>query len=419
MRVMVGAASLAAFTFGFAACSSSAPPASAGDVTREAGVPEAGGAVDGVHPFPPGYDVGVGLGLADVADTPCVARGGLLDVVLPAGGDASPRPPSFRSLRVAGDRRVAEIADGSGFVVFDGDGKNAKLVATTLLAGDTATLGGGIVIGGKSDARAAAAQLYAASGVAAGAPLTLASEEVVAGFALGADDEAALAVWASSTNVRARGVAGGAVAGDAGYDFAVAAMVHSPSIAVSSVKPGLFAVVFSGDDEGSRHQTAFGRGTKTARVGDPSNLFTGEVPRRVVGLARTPAGFALLVTVEDGANPYAMLVLTDAGGRRTSAGLKLAGTVAATGIAVNGSEIAVLAHRREGTAFEAKTGVELRIFDLDGHPLAPWVCLEAPGSETDLGGGIVTTGAGYAALFRASDGSAALARFDHLGTGSP
>ena len=159
----------------------------------------------------------------------------------------------------------------------------------------------------------------------------------------------------------------------------------------------------------------------TARVGDPSNLFTGNVPRTVIGLARTPTGFALLVTVADGAYPYAMLVLTDAGGRKTSAGLKLAGTVAASGIAVKGSEIGVLAVRREGDAFESKLTTEFRAFDLAGAPLGAWVCMEPARSidSRSLGGGLVAEDNGYAAIFRAADGSASLARFDHVGTGAP
>jgi len=409
--------SLALASSSFLACSSDDHPGSANNVVSdEAGIPEAS-APDDAPGLPPGYDGGVGLGLADVADTPCSPRGGAVAVVLP-GSDASAHP-SFRALQKVGDRRVADAVDGSGFVVFDGDGKNGTFVKTSLRGGGTTALGGQIVFGGGVGTVSASMQTYGTNGAAVGGAVPLVNEEEPAGLAVGADEQAALAVWATNNKFRARGFAGGAAAGEGVYDLAIGASTNAPSMAVSSVKNGIFAVVFSGDD-GSAYQTAFGRGSATARIGDPSNLFTGTVPRTVVGLARAPSGFALLVTVADGANPYAMLVLTDVGGRRTSAGLKLLGTREAAAVVVNGSEIGVLAHRREGTAFESKTAAEFRAFDLTGAPLGPWVCLETPdGNQSRVGGGLVADGAGYAALFTAADGSTSLARFDHLGTAAP
>ena len=409
-------ASLALAASSFLACSSDSHQGTAiGVVADEGGIAEASAPADAGPSVPPGYDGGVGLGLADVADTPCTPRGGSLAVVLP-GSDASGRP-SFRSLKQIGDRRAADAVDGSGFVVFDSDGKNGAFVTTSLRGGGTTTLGGQIVLGGGIGTGSASIQTYGTNGAPIGNEVPLVVEEP-AGLAVGADEQAALAVWATSNQIRARGFAGGAAAGTDAYDLALGASTKAPSIAVSSVKAGLFGVVFSGND-GSAYQTAFGRGGATARIGDPSNLFTGEVPRTVVGLARTPSGFALLVTVADGVNPYAMLVLTDAGGRRTSNGLKLLGTLEGSAIAVQGSEIGVLAQRREGTAFEAKIGAEFRAFDLTGAPLGPWVCLEPPASSGAHGGGLVAEGNGYASLFGASDGSTSLARFDHLGTGMP
>ena len=407
--------SLALAASSFLACSSEEQHAGSTPVAvPEAGIPEAEAPVDAPAP-PPGYDGGVGLGLSDVADTPCSARGGSLSVVL-AGSDAAPGT-GFRSLQKVGERRVADAIDGSGFVVFDADGKNATFIQTSLQGGGTTALAGQIVFGGGVGTDSASMQTFGTNGTASGAPVPLGLDPP-AGLAVGADEQAALAVWATTNKFRARGFAGGAAAGDGVYDLALGASTKGPSVAVSSVKNGLFAVAFSGDD-GSSYQTAFGRGSASARIGDPSNLFTGEVPRTVVGLARTPSGFALLVTVADGANPYAMLVLLNVGGRPTSAGLKLLGTREAAAVAVNGSEIGVLAQRREGTAFESKSAFEFRSFDLAGAPLGPWVCLEAPDTQRRLGGGLVADGAGYAAIFRAADGSTSLARFDHLGTAAP
>jgi hypothetical protein len=410
-------ASFALASSSFLACSSETHPRAGIEMPSDAGagVPEAAPPDDAMGPPPSGYDGGVGVGLVDVADTPCTPRGGSVAVVMRAG-DAAARP-SFRSLSQVGTKRVADAVDGSGFLVFDGDGSNGAFVATSLRGGGSTVLDGQIVFGGGIGTQSASIQAYGTNGAPTGAEVPLVFEEP-AGLALGSDAHAGLAVWATRTNVRARGFAGGAPAGTDAYELAVGARTRTPSIAVSSVKDGLFAVAFSGDD-GSAYQTAFGRGSATARIGDPSNLFTGPVARSVVGLARTPSGFALLVTVADGANPYAMLLLTDAGGRRTSAGLKLMGTLEATAIAVKGSEIGVLAQRREGDAFEAKIGAEFRAFDLAGAPLGPWVCLEPPVSASGHGGGLVAESNGYAALFGASDGSTSLARFDHLGTGMP
>jgi hypothetical protein len=419
--ILATGASLVLVTSSFVACASDARHADA-SVVLEAGAPEATAiAVEAAAPPPSGYDGGVGIGLADVADTPCAPRGGSLAVVLPS---ASAPPVGYRSLQRAGERRVADAADGSGFVVLDANGAGGARVASAPLGpATTAVLGSQIVLGGRTGENQNKAFVHAfdPNGSALGAPVFLANEypDTIGVVAAAADDAAVLVAWTTGAGVRARGFASGAAAGDGAYTIAVTSKLHDPSLAVSSVQSGLFAVAFSGDNGGSEYQTAFGRGSTTRRIGDPSNLFTGVVPRTVVGLARTPSGFALLVTVNDGADPYAMLVLTDAGGRRQSAGLKLIGTVEGSALAVNGSEIGVLAKRREGTAFASTTAMEFRAFDLSGAPIAPWVCVEPPGSARLAGGGIVAESNGYAALVPSSDGTTSLARFDHLGTGAP
>jgi hypothetical protein len=107
------------------------------------------------------------------------------------------------------------------------------------------------------------------------------------------------------------------------------------------------------------------------------------------------------------------------GGRRTSPGLKLLGTREARAVVVNGSEIGVLAHRRDADAGVASQGVEFRAFGLDGAPVGPWICMDALSSEINLGGGLVVDGTNYAAIFKAADGSTSLARFDHSGNAVP
>ena len=114
----------------FLACSSDpTQPGVAPIYLPEAGVIEASSPEEAAAP-PPGYDGGVGLGLADVADTPCSARSGPFTVVLPAPPDGGPPVPPFRALQRVADRRFADAEDGTGFVVFDADGRNGTFVAT-------------------------------------------------------------------------------------------------------------------------------------------------------------------------------------------------------------------------------------------------------------------------------------------------
>ena len=435
IAVATGGALSLCFTVGFVACSSNdrpgvgsssgivGPVSEGGTIDMEASAP-----VEAAAPPPDGYDGGVGLGLADIADTPCGMRGGALSVVLPGvpgvpdvdggdGGSAGTPAASLRNLHVLGTRRLAETIADPSFVLFDADGKNAKVVTTALAQGTSAVLGQEALYAGFRDTSGAevALQAYDATG-AAGADVTLAGEDPE-GLAAAVDSTAAFFVWGNRTRAtfQARAFGAGAAAADGTqpYDFARGVVVTAPSIAVATVKDGLFAAAFSTGSDGS-FITAFGRGSRTARAGDPSLLFSGAVGARVTGLARTPSGFAILFTVQDSSKPYAMLVLTDVGGRRTSAGLKLVGTIEGSAIATNGSEIGVLAHRREA----GKVAVEFRAFDLAGAPVAPWVCLDTPGDDVDLGGGLTADGAGYSAIFGAADGSASLARFDHVGTGA-
>lgn len=372
---------------------------------------------EAIAPPPGGYDGGVGLGLADIADTPCSPRGGTLSVVLPAGGDAKPPPPSLTRLAAIGGRRVADLLDGSGIAVFDADGKNGAVIESIMGAGTSAVLGQQVLHAGYNSGRfEVGMQAYDQAGATQGSLVTLADDDPE-GTGMGADSTSALVVYGDHRNsrVRAIGVKNGAPTTPEPYDLAIGAAINLPSAAVSTVKDDLFAVVFSGELQGTS-QTAFARGSSTGRVGDPSELFTGEKRRNVIGLVRTDVGFALLVTVLDKGSPYAMLVLMGFGGNRTSAGLKLLGTFEGASIASNGKEIGVLAQRREN----GKTAVEFRPFDLAGAPKGPWVCLDALGNQgADLGGGLMVDGTGYSAVFRAADGSISLARFDKLGTGGP
>jgi hypothetical protein len=176
-RVILGAATLVVVVASsFLACASDARREDAG-VVPEAGAPEVPAIAEEAAPPPPsGYDGGVGLGLADVADTPCAPRGGPMMVVLPS----APAPPvAYRSLQQVGERRVADAADGSGFVVLDASGAGAARTSSAPLGlAATAVLGSQIVLGGRTgeNLNKAMAQVYDPMGTAAGSAVFLANE---------------------------------------------------------------------------------------------------------------------------------------------------------------------------------------------------------------------------------------------------
>jgi hypothetical protein len=262
------------------------------------------------------------------------------------------------------------------------------------------------------------------NGMPQGDPVQLAGETPsdIGVVGVGAGASGALVAWGAASGVRGRGVEGTAVAGAGPFDLALTDLTGELSLSIVDEGNGLFAFAFSGDNGGDVYQTVFGRATTTHGAGDPVAVFTGSTPRQVVQLAKTASGYALLIAA-GGAQPFAGLVLLDSLGGVTSI-RRLLGTSGALGLAVQGNELGVTAIRAtvndpEGGASFPVYAPEFRAFDPTGAPLGPWVCLADATPNSAVDAVLTADGAGYAALMNASDGSAQLVRFDHLGTGAP
>jgi hypothetical protein len=401
------------------ACSSddSAPPAGVPDAAvADAGpVPEASPPPDVF--VPTGYDGGLGIPLVDVPDTPCGTRGGTPAVVVAADAGTT---TTFGSLHSTGARWLASSSDGASVLAINPDGTSAAVsTSATVGGGAVNTIGGQAFLAGGVNFASVVVQPIDTNGAAVGAPIDLAAEDPE-GMGVATNDTAMLVAWGTPTGIRARGFTPDGVAvGTAPYDLAVTSRLDEPTIRLAYWDQGLFGGVFSGRD-GSEYLTAFGRGSTGGRTDDPHALFAGPVARRVAGLTKATGGYALLMSVDDGSQPYAMLMLLDVGGRPRTSGLKLLGSVEAAAIAVNGDEVGVLAVKgTKSGSLELLQPVFRPFSATTGEPLGPWVCLDTPGPQIELGGGLAPDGAGYAAVYKASDGSASFVRFDHLGTGGP
>ena len=390
-------------------------PAAAADAAADARTADDadGGPTADVFVPPPGVDAGLGVGVVDVDDTPCVAMGGTATTVFPARAAL----PGYRSLQATGGRRVADFASGAGFVTFDLDGMNpASVVANAPVPfGFVASTGNAFLLGGVGSK--VEVLPYDASGAAQGQPIPL-SDETPTNLALAASATSALVAWSGANGLRGRGLEGAAPAGAGAFDLAITPFVGQLSVSVIDDKNGLFAYAFSGDSGGAIYQTVFGRASTTERAGNPRAVLTGTTPRQVVQLAKTPHGYALLLQAGD-PDRFVGLAILDLFGKVVVL-RRLLGATSALSVAVQGEELGVTAIRREpqdgGAVLFAP---EFRAFDGTGAPLAPWVCLGDLGGTSGVGAALDTDGAGYAALINAGDGSSVLARFDHLGTGTP
>jgi hypothetical protein len=409
---------VAAISVAMVACSSPSAPTQLHDSTptpdpAEAGLPPT---ADAATP-PPGIDAGLGVGVHDVDDTPCVRIGG---TTVPISAGLAGGAPPFRSLQTVGARRVADLVSGAGYLTFDADGSNAMSAfgRTTIAAGSAASSGNAFFFGGT--AAGVDFLVCDANGAPQGQPVSL-SGETPTTVALGASASGALLAWGGSNGVRGRGVDGTAPAGNGAFDLALTNLTGQLSVSVIDDGNGLFAFVFSGDNGADIYQTVFGRATTTQRAGDPVATFTGTTPRQVVQLAKTMNGYALLFTA-GGAAPFAGLAILDSTGSVASIG-RLLGASGGLALAVQGSELGVTATRattteQEGGPTFPAYAPEFRAFDQTGAPLGPWVCLQDPTPNSAIDAVLTADGAGYAALINASDGTAKLARFDHLGTGA-
>ncbi len=395
------------------------PPVSPSPSASDGAVPDA--PVSSVLPPyqpPTGADAGLGVAVTDVADTPCSPVGGTSTPLLPGGANAV----LFRSLRTVGSRRAADGIDGQGFITFDPDGTSLVSAIGQTHINDNlvaATDGGIFLAGSLDDPELVVYRRYDSNATPQGAIVPVALE-ASDGLGVGINAQGnALIAWGTPTGLRGRGVASTGPVGAGAFDVALTNRAHASSVSIvdDGDGNGIFAYALSGDDGGGTYQTVFGRATVTGRVGDPQALFVGSAPRRVIQLLKTASGYALLLG-SSGPSPFAVLVILDPFGRPLLAD-RLLGTTNALALAAQGSELGVTAIRSFSVdGGQEQHAPEFRPFDAKGTALGPWVCLTAPSPNAAVGAALTADGTGYAAVYSTEDESAALARFDHLGTGS-
>jgi hypothetical protein len=387
-------------------------PGSASDASAGTSDAEAG---------PVQTDVELGIPVIEVADTPCVAMGGTSAPVIASG--AGPTQP-FRSLQRVSTGWAADTVGGASFATFNEDGSNVA-IGTAPAPGVIATSGGSFDFAGVAN-QGIELLTYQATGTEQGSPIML-GQEYPTDMALASGAGGVLAAWGASTGLRGRGTQGTSAAGSAPFDLALTTLTGELTVSAIADGNGFFAFAFSGDNGGGggseTYQTVFGRATSTARSGDPVALFTGSTHREVVQLANTGSGYVLLLSVGKpalgGPSPFAAMAFFDVSGN-VSHIERLDGTSSALGLAVQGSEIGVVALRTdlaEGGTVDYVP--EFRPFDATGSPIGAWVCLDVETATTAVGAVLAPYGTGYASLVSSTDGAVSLERFDHLGTGSP
>ncbi len=337
-----------------------------------------------------------------IPDTACVPKGGTTVEAY----SAATAPPFFDRLETVGARRAAGGWQTGGLYTMNADGTGAS--ALPLKAGPNYNLfaSEGATVGLVASDASITYQRYDENGAAVGQALAI-DGQTPDSLAIAGGAGASLVVWARGAAIHARGVdAGGALAGPT-FELGAGAYGTLVHLAAARTAAG-FAVAWTGDIQGGAYRTSIALATATGVTGAPVEITTSDFPHQVVKLVSTPSGFALLMTGgQPEFAPYVLLL--DDAGQVVGSAHKLEGAYFGWDIAVQGSEIGVVAAR-------STLEPEFRPFDAAMVPLGSWVCLDDP---TDIGdvGAVSADGSGYAVLYRTPPGAEALVRFDHLGTG--
>jgi hypothetical protein len=396
--------------FGTSACTSSNLPANGQPDDGgggEAGVldvytlPPRDAGPDTVDSAPP-YDAG-----PVVPDTACGDAGGVRATVYSSGAKAG----AFNALGTLGSRRVAQSSADQGFVLLDTAGTNASATPTALgtdvnrIATDGTTLGvAGVTL------PQVLFQRYDAFGAALGdgGAVVLASDQLQ-GIAVGQSAGTFLVTWATPNGVYARGI--DAIGQPAGPAFALDSTGQANLTASIVADNGGFAVLWAGyasQGGGIVVRTALSKASTTAMT-STHDISALNRARSVIQLVKTPTGYAAILDEPSFApDPSRIrLLLLDANGAPTIDPPILGGAVRSYGLAAQGAELGVLAQRADGT-------LAFRPFAANGAPLGSWQCIGAAPQLTKIAA-LDVDGAGYAAIYGATDGTVMLARFDHLG----
>lgn len=306
------------------------------------------------------------------------------EIVYPAGAISA-----LHRLQKIGPRWLAEGVWDSGFVVFDADGGDAsEALVTTGTLDRAAPSAKDIHVATIVDGRLVH-QSYDASGNRRG-DAVLVSDETPDEIAIARLDDASLVVWATPTDVVARGI------GDASglaEPFHLETDVWKDGFRVSVIKNSDDELAIAWSDRrvaDSHHRVFFVRADGSGVRGLPRILFDSLVPHRVVDLQRTIEGFALLLEEGDDA----LVVPLTEWGDRAGTSYRFLGLSRVYGLAVHTSGEMLLAALRD----DGRDAV-LRL-DPSGAPRGRWMCLDTHASAKEHSIGLDATEKGYAVLFR-------------------
>lgn len=352
---------------------------------------------------------GSGAGGNVIPNTDCVALAGPSTTVF----DAADGVPPPISLVAAGSRWAA--SGGTGYYTFDGDG-SAATAPTTLANNFNEVIADGDGFGVIASSQNLIYRRFDANGD--GAPLVSVGTGMrtdVTGVRTGSDT---LLVWADNTKLRARLLNDQGFFPEPAFDLATAAW--KTFVFMTSASSGTESLlVWTSDAILGANEMYSMVVAPDGSPGERKTIYASAMTHSVQRVVALDDGYAVLLTDEAPEYLPALLKL-DAAGDVVGSKVNLAGAQFGHDIAAVGNTVAVVASRATGEP-------ELRVFDLSGGSITPvedWVCLEMlpdpmmpemPGESMAVG----SNGSGFAALYKAFDGSIVLARTDVTGVGTP
>jgi hypothetical protein len=340
------------------------------------------------------------LDIVDEPDTDCASIGAVgLELLAPEEVTA----PFDRLVRIGAHRAAGGSLAGGAFTFEADSGKAAPFVALDGSYNVMASEGDRLGLLAQSDAGIVYGR-FDTKGKQMGALLDVAPE-LPANLAIGAGGGEALAVWGVPGRMRARGIGVDGSLGEM-LEFGAGTIDNYFTASVAQANAG-FAVAWTGNATPTEFRTLF-MTTFEGGLGPVHELVDSTVSHRVVKLARTPTGFALLVNV-DSVPPTPVVVILDPTGAVVGEAHRFLGATYGWDLAVLDDELGLVARRASGE-------IAFRPLDGQGAPLAPWRCVTAPSDDLYQQAAIDGDDAGYAILHRTPEGAESLSIVDRLGS---
>ncbi len=416
--VAVAAAAIAGVSTLFPACGGE--ERGGGSSTSSSGASGTSGAPTGtVGPTPPPVTLPTVTEIVDEADTPCTPMGGARSVVYTQAPSGTP----VEQLSVVGARRLAQLADSTGFVLFDASGQAAMAsAAEPFPSRNVAASTGSDVLALGVNSQAVWALRYDLQGAPVGSPFHVGAGEAEGLVATGGGG-LAFAAWSLGR--------GGVVAASIGPTGAISSqrVTFEDGVGMSAraaLGEGDTVGLFWSAGSETEGRTFFRRLRTSGPSPDNPRLIRieGSGRRETRGVARTARGWVGLVDI--GSVPH-LLAMDDAG-KPLGPIRRLRGPARSFGLAVSGDVVAVLAYRTEVHPNDADGGapevepseIEVRLFDPGGAPKPNgWLCIEKPATSVFVGGALLGEPDGFTAVYGGIVGATKLTRFDQLGAGVP